>query len=155
MADIKTHITAEGKARWQSLSNMTLPNSPHLKLHYIRRHFIFPLVKDHKMSLQNCKEDVFTSTLLCVHIVRFFKNSVVSNCEVREKTNEMQQLDVYLNNFSTCFGHHYAHLQENKTCVTACGVLRWFCWMWLVAVVGTLPCRVWVLWRLWCTVTET
>ena len=28
------------------------------------------------------------------------------------------------NNFSTCFGHHYAHLQENKTCVTACGVLR-------------------------------
>ena len=40
------------------------------------------------------------------------------------------------NNFSTCFGHHYAHLQENKTCVTACGVLRWFCWMWLVVVVG-------------------
>jgi len=40
------------------------------------------------------------------------------------------------NNFSTCFGHHYAHLQENKTYVTACGVLRWFCWMWLVVVVG-------------------
>ena len=38
--------------------------------------------------------------------------------------------------FSTCFGHHYAHLQETKTCVTARGVLRWFCWMWLVAVVG-------------------
>ena len=28
------------------------------------------------------------------------------------------------NNFSTCFGHHYAHLQENKTYVTACVVLR-------------------------------
>jgi len=27
-------------------------------------------------------------------------------------------------NFSTCFGHHYAHLQENKTYVTALGVLR-------------------------------
>jgi len=40
------------------------------------------------------------------------------------------------NNFSTCFGHHYAHLQENKTYVTACVVLRWFCWMWLVAAVG-------------------
>ena len=40
------------------------------------------------------------------------------------------------NNFSTCFGHHYAHIQENKTYVTACVVLRWFCWMWLVAVVG-------------------
>jgi len=38
--------------------------------------------------------------------------------------------------YSTCFGHHYVHLQENKTCVTAYGVLRWFCWMWLVAVVG-------------------
>ena len=41
-----------------------------------------------------------------------------------------------INTFLTCFGHHYAHLQETKTCVTARGVLRWFCWMWLVAVVG-------------------
>jgi len=41
-----------------------------------------------------------------------------------------------INTFSTCFGHHYTHLQENKTCVTARGVLRWFCWMWLVTVVG-------------------
>jgi len=41
-----------------------------------------------------------------------------------------------INTFSTCFGHHCAHLQETKTCVTARGVLRWFCWMWLVAVVG-------------------
>jgi len=40
------------------------------------------------------------------------------------------------NSFSACFGHHYAHLQENKTCFTAGVVLRWFCWMWLVAVVG-------------------
>jgi hypothetical protein len=64
------HITVEGKARWQSLSNMTLPNSPHLKLSYILRYFIFPLVKDDKMSLQNCKEDVFTSG---VHIVTFLK----------------------------------------------------------------------------------
>jgi hypothetical protein len=36
---------------------------------------------------------------------------------------------------STCFGHHYVHLQENKGPVTAFGVLFWFCWMWLVAVV--------------------
>ena len=40
------------------------------------------------------------------------------------------------NNFSTCFGHHYAYLQENKTYLTACVMLRWFCCMWLVAVVG-------------------
>jgi len=37
---------------------------------------------------------------------------------------------------STCFGHHYAHLQENKGPVTAFVVLFWFCWMWMVAVVG-------------------
>ena len=36
----------------------------------------------------------------------------------------MQQLDFIINTFSTCFGHHYAHLQENKTCVTARDVLR-------------------------------
>jgi len=29
-----------------------------------------------------------------------------------------------INTFSTCFGHRYAHLQGNKTCVTARGVLR-------------------------------
>jgi len=46
-----------------------------------------------------------------------------------------------INTFSTCFRHHYAHLQENKTCVTALDVLRWFCWMWLVAVVGRCVVR--------------
>jgi phosphate/sulfate permease len=28
---------------------------------------------------------------------------------------------------STCFWHHYAHLQENIGPVTAFGVLFWFC----------------------------
>jgi len=41
-----------------------------------------------------------------------------------------------LTSISTCFGHHYVHLHENKESVTAFGVLLWFCWMWLVAVVG-------------------
>ena len=41
-----------------------------------------------------------------------------------------------LTSVSTCFGHHYAHLHENKGPVTPFGVLFWFCWMWLVAVVG-------------------
>ena len=40
-----------------------------------------------------------------------------------------------LTSISTCFGHHYAHLQESKEPDTAYGVLFWFCWMWLVAVV--------------------
>jgi hypothetical protein len=46
-----------------------------------------------------------------------------------------------LTSVSTCFGHHYTRLQENKGPVTAFGVLFWFCWMWLVAVVGALRCR--------------
>jgi len=41
-----------------------------------------------------------------------------------------------LTSISTCFEHHYAHLQENKEPVTAFGVLFCFCWVWLVAVVG-------------------
>ena len=40
-----------------------------------------------------------------------------------------------LTSVSTCFGHHYAHLQENKGPVTVFGVLFWFYWMWLVVVV--------------------
>jgi hypothetical protein len=42
-----------------------------------------------------------------------------------------------LTSVSTCFGHNYAHLKEKKRPVTEFGVLFWFCWMWLVAVVGS------------------
>ena len=41
-----------------------------------------------------------------------------------------------LTSVSTCFGHHYVHLQESKCPVIAFGELFWFCWMWLVAVDG-------------------
>ena len=56
-----------------------------------------------------------------------------------EKTNKMQQMFIF-NNISTCFGHHYAHLQENKTyyCMWCAGLV-------LLDVVGSgcgaLPCR--------------
>ena len=42
-----------------------------------------------------------------------------------EKTNNMQQMFIF-NNISTCFGHHYAHLQENKTyyCMWCAAVIR-------------------------------
>ena len=46
-----------------------------------------------------------------------------------------------LTSVSTCFGHHNAHLQENKGPVTAFGVLFWFYWMWVVAVVGRCLAR--------------
>jgi len=56
----------------------------------------------------------------------------------REKKNQQDATIrcLLLTSVSTCFGHHYAHLQENKGPVTAFGVQRWFCRMWLVAVVG-------------------
>ena len=62
-------------------------------------------------------------------------------CIVSKVWREKNQQDatircLLLTSISTCFGHHYAHLQENKGPVTAFGVLFWFCWMWLVAVVG-------------------
>ena len=54
----------------------------------------------------------------------------------REDQQDAKIRCLILTSVSTCFGHHYAHLQENKDRVTAFGVLFWFCWMWLVAVVG-------------------
>ena len=54
----------------------------------------------------------------------------------REDQQDATITCLLLTSVSTCFGHQYAHLQENKGPVTAFGVLFWFCWMWLVAVVG-------------------
>ena len=54
----------------------------------------------------------------------------------RENQQDTKIRCLLLTSISKCFGHHYAHLQENKEPVTAFGVLFWFCWMWLVAVVG-------------------
>ena len=55
----------------------------------------------------------------------------------REKNQQDATIRCLLStSVSTCFGHYYAHLQKNKDRVTAYGVLRWFCWMLLVAVVG-------------------
>jgi hypothetical protein len=54
----------------------------------------------------------------------------------RENQQDATIRCLILTSVSTCFWHHYAHLQENKGPVTAFGVLFWFCWMWLGAVVG-------------------
>ena len=58
--------------------------------------------------------------------------------KIRERKNQKDTTIrcLLLTSVSTCFGHHYAHLQQNKDRVTAYGVLPWFCWMWLVAVMG-------------------
>ena len=54
----------------------------------------------------------------------------------REDQQDATLRCLLLTSVSTRFGHHYAHLQENKDPVTAFGVLFWFCWMWFLAVVG-------------------
>ena len=49
----------------------------------------------------------------------------------------MQQSDVYYQLVSQhVSGIIMPIFKRKKPCVTAYGVLRWFCWMWLVAVVG-------------------
>ena len=44
----------------------------------------------------------------------------------REDQQDATIRRLLLTSVSTCFGHHYAHLQENKGPVTAFGVLFWF-----------------------------
>ena len=60
----------------------------------------------------------------------------ISKYEEREDQQDATIRCLLLPSVSTCIRHHYAHLQEDKGPVTAFGVLFWFCWMWLVAVVG-------------------
>ena len=67
------------------------------------------------------------------------EQSVTVHREQSVKREDQQDATIrclLLTSVSICFGHHYAHLQENKGPVTGFGVLFWFCWMWLVAVVG-------------------
>jgi len=65
----------------------------------------------------------------------FYKQNIVVK---REREN---QQDVTIRfYYQHCLNMFRASLcpssGEQRQCVTACGVLRWFCWMWLVAVVG-------------------
>ena len=47
----------------------------------------------------------------------------------------MQQSDVYYQLLSQHVSGIIMHIfRRTNTCVTAYGLLRWFCWMWLVAV---------------------
>jgi len=69
---------------------------------------------------------------------RFLWPCIVSKLwRERKKTNKMQQSDVY---YQRCLNMYRASLcpssGEQRPCVTACGMLRCFCWMWLVAIVG-------------------
>ena len=66
----------------------------------------------------------------------YYKPSVLLSVE-REKNQQDPTIGCLLStSVSTCFGHHYAHLQENKTVCYCIRCTAWFYWMWLVAVVG-------------------
>jgi len=73
--------------------------------------------------------------MLCVDLCLRYEWGVgtVHRGEYEEKKNQQDATIrcLLLTSVSTCFGHHYAHLQEKKDRVTAFGVL-----LWLVAVVG-------------------
>ena len=78
--------------------------------------------------------------VLTVSIASFLLQVPVTVHREQSVKRENQQVAtircLLLTSVSTCFRHHYAHLQENKGPATAFGVLFWFCWMWLLAVVG-------------------
>ena len=62
-----------------------------------------------------------------------------TKCEERKNQQDATVRCLLSTSVSTCFEHHYAHLQENKDRVTAYGALLWFCWMWLVQVPVPVP----------------
>ena len=75
-------------------------------------------------------------TYCLYHVNKSVWQSKLTMCEERENQQDAAIRRLLSTSVSTCFGHHYAHLQENEDRVTAFGVLLWFSWMWLVAVVG-------------------
>ena len=56
-----------------------------------------------------------------------WKGLIDSLCMKREDQQDATIRCLLLTSVSTCFWHHYAHLQENKGPVTAFGVLFWLC----------------------------
>ena len=94
------------------------------------------LIRGHHMSTPHFQKYVYNgdSSLLLQTTLR---NKRLQQRVKREKTNKTQQSDVYHHLLSQhVSGIIMPILRRTKTCVTAYGVLRWFCWMWLVAVVA-------------------
>jgi len=113
-------------------------------------------VDGQSVSESTSKKESFRSRDFCIKSCSQFKNLLHGNqkkkqtgsfrflwpciaSKVWRERKDQQDATIrclLLTSVSICFGHHYAHLQESKDRVTAYGLLLWFCWMWLVAVVG-------------------
>jgi hypothetical protein len=73
--------------------------------------------------LRNCKLTVsLTQSMGRVTICLFEEFHSMK----REDQQDASISCLLLTSVSTCFGHHYAHLQENKGPVTPLGVWFWF-----------------------------
>ena len=76
-----------------------------------------------------CNTDVIPPGMTTISLLQV---PVIVHREQNMKKEDQQDATIrclLLTSVSTCFGHHYAHLQENKGPFTAFGVLFWFCWM--------------------------
>ena len=123
-------VTLLGKNIW-TIRCIWLPGSNKNKQHSISQkhpHKVLPLFV---LSLFN-HQDTYLQVPMTMHREQNMKIEDQQDATIR---------CLLLTSVSTCFGHHYVHLQGNKGPVTAFGVLFWFCWMWLVAVVLALRCR--------------
>ena len=99
-----------------------------------------PYIKALSWKLPNVlrKRSLKTNDLcnkVLTHATPYTQSRTTNHNQVWRQRKNQQDATIrclLLTSVSTCFGHHYAHLQENKGPVTAFGVLLWFCWMWLV-----------------------
>jgi len=119
------------------------------QLQYISFRFLWPCIVSKVWRERNstrCNNQMFIPSLPNYSTLALGSCDRASwaKCEEREIQQDAT-IRCLSTSVSTCFGHHYAHLQEIKDRVTEYGVLFWFCWMWLVAVVGCMRCRMWAL----------
>ena len=79
-----------------------------------------------------------TKERTCTFFVHFFR--ILWPCIVNIRWRERNQQDATNSMFiiklsiSTCFGHHYAHHQENKTVSYCMRCSAWVCRLWLAVV---------------------
>ena len=67
--------------------------------------------------------------------------------EVKRENKQEATNSMFIIKFSisTCFGHHYAHHQENKTVSYCMRCSDWVCWLWSSGAASWAVCTVWKL----------
>jgi hypothetical protein len=78
---------------------------------------------------QKATKFVYENPNIAIGKFRFLWPCIVSRVWRQKNQQDAAIRCLLLTSVWTCFGHHYAHLHENKGPVTAFGALIWFCWM--------------------------